>query len=52
MGHHQESDEGATAVEYGILAGVLGIVFVAAGPTLWTSMLSLLDTILSQMGIG
>jgi Flp pilus assembly pilin Flp len=45
--HRQE--EGATAVEYGLVAGVMGIVFVLAGPQLWQALLSLLDAVLTAI---
>ncbi len=42
-------ETGATAVEYGLIVGAVGIAFVVAGPTLWQAMLSLLDVILDGM---
>lgn len=42
-------ETGATAVEYGLIAGAVGLAFVAAGPALWEAMLSLLDAILTGM---
>lgn len=44
---HDEA--GATAVEYGLILGAVGIAFVVAGPTLWRALLSLLDAILDGM---
>lgn len=42
-------EAGATAVEYGLIAGAVGIAFVVAGPSLWNAMLTLLDAILDGM---
>ena len=42
-------ETGATAVEYGLVLGAVGIVFIVAGPFLWRSMLSLLTVILDGM---
>ena len=39
-------ETGATAVEYGLLAGAIGIVFVVGGPWLADAFLALLDVIL------
>lgn len=42
-------ETGATAVEYGLIAGAVGIAFVVAGPTLWRAMISLIGVILDGM---
>jgi Flp pilus assembly pilin Flp len=38
-----------TSVEYGLLAGLIGVVFVAAGPLLAEALLWLRDVILYGM---
>ena len=43
------NEEGATAVEYGLVAGLMGIVFVLAGPELYDAFLELLNDILHGM---
>jgi Flp pilus assembly pilin Flp len=43
------ADEGATAVEYSILAAVVGVVLVAAGPLLVDAFLALLEMITGGM---
>lgn len=48
MGRHRDED-GATAVEYGIVAAAVGVVFVVAGPWLYDAFLALLDAILDGM---
>ena len=40
-----QAEEGATSVEYGILAGAVGIALVAAGPMLAEAFVSLLELI-------
>ncbi len=47
--HRFRDETGATSVEYGIVAGLVGIAFVAAGPVLWDSLLVLFDTVLDAM---
>ena len=42
-------EEGATAVEYGILAAVVGVVLVATGPMLADAFRALLDLITGGM---
>lgn len=48
MGHWHEED-GATAVEYGLIAGAVGVAFIVAGPALYEVFLDLLNTILDGM---
>ena len=43
------AEEAATAVEYGVLVALVGVVLVAAGPQLAAAALSLLDTITGSM---
>lgn len=40
------ADDGVTSVEYGIVAATVGVAFVAVGPTLWRSLLSLVEAVL------
>ena len=40
---------GATAVEYGLIVGAVGIAFIVAGPMLQDAFLELLDVILTGM---
>jgi Flp pilus assembly pilin Flp len=42
-------ETGMTSVEYGLLAGFLGVVFIAAGPLLAEALLWLRDVILYGM---
>lgn len=42
-------ETGATAVEYGLIVGAVGITFIVAGPMLWDALLSLLDVVLDGM---
>ena len=42
-------EEGATTVEYGLVAGLMGVVFVLAGPELYDAFLALLNDILDGM---
>jgi Flp pilus assembly pilin Flp len=42
-------ESGVTAVEYGLLAALIGAVVVAAGPQLWQGMLGILDAVLGRM---
>jgi Flp pilus assembly pilin Flp len=42
-------ESGVTAVEYGLLAALIGVVFVAAGPRLWQGVLGVLDAVLGRM---
>lgn len=41
--------DGATSVEYGLIAGAVGIAFIVAGPMLHEVFLDLLDVILTGM---
>ncbi len=43
------NESGVTTVEYGLLAGLIGIVFAAAGPRLWQGLLGVLDAVLGGM---
>lgn len=49
MAEHLASESGVTAVEYGLLAGLIGVVFAAAGPAIWQGMLGVLDAVLGRM---
>ena len=40
---------GATAVEYGLIVGAVGIAFIVAGPMLWQAFLALFEAILCDM---
>ena len=42
-------ETGSTAVEYGLIASAVGIVFVVAGPMLWRAFLDLLNVVLCGM---
>jgi hypothetical protein len=42
-------ETGMTSVEYGLLAGFVGVVFIAAGPALAEALLWLRDVILYGM---
>lgn len=42
-------EHGATAVEYGLVTAIVGVVFIAAGPALWNAFLSLLNVVLCAM---
>ena len=44
--------DGSTAVEYGIIAGVVGIAFVVGGPLLMSGFRALLDVVLTSMGLS
>ena len=48
MGHWHE-ENGATAVEYGLIAGALGVVFVVAGPMLQDAFAFLLNVVLCDI---
>ena len=43
------AEDGATAVEYGLVLALVGILFVLMGPELYDAFLALLDAILDGM---
>jgi Flp pilus assembly pilin Flp len=47
--HRAHAQDGATSVEYGLIAAFVGMAFVLAGPALWRVFLDLLDSILTGM---
>jgi Flp pilus assembly pilin Flp len=47
--HRAHAQDGATSVEYGLLAALLGVVFIVAGPTLWQAFLNVLEVIFDGM---
>lgn len=52
MGAHVPREDGSTAVEYGLITGAVGIVFILVGPGLWQAFLSLLGVVLDSMGLS
>lgn len=53
MDQHQQhlatGEEGATAVEYGVLVAAVGIALVVAGPYLWQVMVQVLGQVVDGM---
>ena len=52
VGTHVPREDGSTAVEYGLITGAVGIVFILVGPGLWQAFLSLLGVVLDSMGLS
>lgn len=47
--HRVAAEDGTTAVEYGVITAVVGLVFVFAGPELYDAIARLLGAIFDSM---